>query len=200
MPITITFYICSHEIVSIVFGHGAFDGNAVDAASHALKGYSIMFVPVILRETFCRFQYAFQDSKTPMVNGSIGIVSNIVLSILLCKYYGVFGVALATSLSVLISAVLNMITARNKTSELEYEYLKLFGLKFILSIIVSVSICLIVYNITKAWIPIIRVVIVFLGSIIPFALLFGRVVVQSLKTYRDMQSIKTEKQPEFELK
>ena len=144
MPITLIFVICSHDIVSIVYGRGAFDASAVMSASYALKGYAIMFLPMVFREIYTRFQYAFQDSKKPMINGSIGIVSNIVLSIIFCQFWGVFGVALATSISVLISAVLNLLTARGKTSELNYSFMKGFSFKLVgvtlIAIIASISI------------------------------------------------------------
>lgn len=146
MPITLIFIICSHDIVSIVYGRGAFDANAVMSASYALRGYAVMFVPMVFREIYTRFQYAFQDSKKPMINGSIGIVSNIVLSIVFCQFWGVYGVAMSTSLSVLFSAVLNMITAKTKSTELSYSYLKKFGLKLVGVTIFSTILSMFVYG------------------------------------------------------
>ena len=181
LPITITFFICSHDIVAIVYGHGAFDESAVQSASMALKGYAIMFVPVALRDVYSRFQYAFQDSKRPMLNGSIGIVGNIILSILFCELFGVFGVALATSLSVLISGILNMITARKKTKELNYNALKMFSVKLIMvsgfSILLSIAVFKLAYQVGT----IMRIIMVCFTSMSLFALVFGKYTYTSLK-------------------
>ena len=114
LPISVLTLANSHDVVSVVFGHGRFDANAVQSCSIALIGYGCMFVPFALRELFSRFQYAYGDSKTPMINSTIAIVINIILSITLSIWLGVLGVTLATSISVLICAILNIVTSRKK--------------------------------------------------------------------------------------
>ena len=56
-----------------------------------------------------------------MVNSSIGIALNIVLSVALCPYYGVLGVAFATSMSVVVCGVLNIYTARKLSTTLSFR-------------------------------------------------------------------------------
>ena len=43
--------------------------------------------------------YAYQDTVTPMKNGIIGVIINTVLSFIFSRFIGVFGIALATSIS-----------------------------------------------------------------------------------------------------
>lgn len=112
LPISILTVSYAEEIVTIAFGRGAFGADSVAIAAAALRGYGLMFVPLVLRELFSRLQYGYQNTKTPMVNSSIGIAANIVLSIALCPVLGVFGITAASSVSVLICGVLNVITAR----------------------------------------------------------------------------------------
>ncbi len=114
LPVSVITVVCSRDIVSIVFGRGKFDAAAVDSCAMALVGYGCMFVPYVVRELFSRFQYAYGDSKKPMINSTIAIVFNIVFSIVLSRFMGVLGVTLATSISVLISAVLNIVSSRKK--------------------------------------------------------------------------------------
>lgn len=187
MPITITFIICSHEIVSIVYGRGAFGDNAVNSASLALKGYAVMFVPVILREIYSRFQYAFKDSKRPMINGSIGIVGNIILSIIFCHYLGVFGVALATSISVFVSAVLNMISAKNISKDLDYNFLKKFSIKFSAITVLSLILSVYTYHAMISVNSLFRLIVIFLSSITLFAIFFGKNIVMSFKEIKYLQ-------------
>jgi putative peptidoglycan lipid II flippase len=111
-PITILTILCAQDIVTIVFGRGAFGAEGLQMATVALQGYAVMFVPIVLQDLYSRFQYGYQNSAAPTVNSTIGIATNIVLSIALCPRHGIFGVALASSISTAISGVLNAITAR----------------------------------------------------------------------------------------
>ena len=55
-----------------------------------------------------------------MVNSTLGILVNIGLSIALCPYWGVFGIAFASSVSVCVCGVLNAVTARRHNQYLGY--------------------------------------------------------------------------------
>ncbi len=121
LPISILTIICSEDIVSIAFGRGAFTSESVSIAASALCGYALMFVPLVLRELFSRFQYGYQNSKIPMINSTIGIVFNIVLSIVLCPRFGVFGVTFASSVSVLICGALNTFSSKRNNAYLSMK-------------------------------------------------------------------------------
>lgn len=132
LPISIIIIANATDIVNIVFGRGAFDRNAIQSTSYALIGYGISVVPFIFRELFCRLQYGYCDTKHPMVNNTIGIMVNIILSILLCQYYGILGITMASSFSVILSAGLNYFTSKKhnvflKVSDL-MRYVPLWGI------------------------------------------------------------------------
>lgn len=185
MPVTITFITCAYDIVSIIYGYGVFDNNAVLSASFALKGYAVMFVPMVIREIFSRFQYAFKDTKRPMINGSIGIIGNVIFSIIFCNFLGVSGVALATSLSILISAVLNMISAKKKTSFLSFLQLKRFFVRFFLISVCAVIIMMCVYDNMLEINKLLRIIIVFAGCMLFYGIAFGKEIVIILKNMKN---------------
>ena len=112
IPVSLIFIFYSKDIISIVFARGAFSETAVNYASAALSGYGVCIVFLAYRELFSRFQYAYLDSKQPMINTSIGIVFNIGLSIALSRVIGILGVTIATSCSVIICAVLNIVKSK----------------------------------------------------------------------------------------
>lgn len=118
LPICILIIMNAEDIVAIVFGRGKFSVDAVHNCSLALMGYGFMFVPYVIRELFSRFQYGYGDSKKPMINSSIAIACNIVLSIILSKFLGVLGVTLATSISVLVCAILNILSSKKKNKHI----------------------------------------------------------------------------------
>ena len=112
LPITVVTCFASKEIVTVAFGRGAFDKQAVNGASFALIGYGIGFIAFALKSLFARVLYSNKDTKKPMINSSIGIVINIILSIILSRILGVLGVTLASSISEFLAAGLNILSAR----------------------------------------------------------------------------------------
>lgn len=123
LPISILTILCAEDIVSVVYGRGAFGGDGILIAGQALIGYAFMFVPLVLRELFSRFQYGYQDFRRPMVNSAVSIALNIVLSVALCPHLGVFGITLATSVSVLLCGFLNLTSARRHNAALSFRTL-----------------------------------------------------------------------------
>lgn len=139
MPITIVTCFASQEIVTIVFGRGAFDQHAIQGASYALIGYGIGFIAFALKSLYARVLYSNKDTKKPMVNSSIGILINIVLSIILSRSMGVLGVTLASSISEYIAAGLNIRSARKVLPTVKSAITS----KNIIIVVVATIICLI---------------------------------------------------------
>lgn len=119
IPISIISTVNAREIVSVVFGRGAFDANAVEYSTYALMGYGFVFIPYVLRELFTRLQYSYHDSKQPMINSTISIVCNIVLSIIFSRFWGILGITVASSISVLVCAILNILASRKYNRHLK---------------------------------------------------------------------------------
>lgn len=122
LPICIITVMNTKDIIKLVYGRGMFDDKAIQNSSFALFGYGFMFIPFALRELFSRFQYAHGDSRRPMINSSISIIINIVLSIILGRIIGLIGVTVATSISVLVCAVLNIISSRRRALRVKIRF------------------------------------------------------------------------------
>ena len=112
LPVTIVTCFASTEIVSVVFDRGAFDQQAVRGTVYTLIGYGIGLIGFSIKSLYARVLYSNKDTKSPMINSSIGIAVNIVLSIILSRKLGVFGVTLASSISEYIAAVLNILSSK----------------------------------------------------------------------------------------
>lgn len=122
LPVSLLTVLCAGDIVRAAFGHGAFSAQAVDAAASALRGYGLMFVPLVVREVCTRFQYGYKDTRRPTIASSIGIACNIVLSILFSRWWGIFGIACATSVSVLVCGLLNLFYSRKLNPFLDFKF------------------------------------------------------------------------------
>lgn len=112
MPISIISFVCAEEIIELIYGRGSFDEIAVKNTAIVLRGYAIGFIPLGIRSILMKVHYAFGDSKRPMINGTIAVIVNIILSLGLGYRIGVLGIVIATSVSYLVSAVLMLITVR----------------------------------------------------------------------------------------
>lgn len=120
LPVSVLTVLCAEDIVSIAFGRGAFGTDSIRLASLALAGYGFSFPPMVLRELYSRVQYGYQNTRQPMVNSTLGILTNIGLSIALCPQWGIFGITFASSVSVCICGMLNAVTARHHNEYLRF--------------------------------------------------------------------------------
>lgn len=123
IPATIGFVVFAKPIVSMLFGRGAFDDVAVNMTSSALLFYSIGMIGFGLCDILTRAFYSLQDTKTPMIYGIIGVIINIGLNLILSSFMGIGGLALATSISAIVTTVLLFGSLRKKIGP--------FGLKHI---------------------------------------------------------------------
>ena len=176
IPATVGLIILSKPIVEIAFQRGEFNATATIMTSQALIFYSIGLVPMALQLLFTRVYYSLQDTKTPMINGFISVIFNVILNIILSKFMGHSGLALATSIASTISTILLIYGLNKKVDSLEFKeyiigffkivfssivmgvvvYIGYFGLSFILdstkiykiiSLLITMGLAITVYGI-----------------------------------------------------
>lgn len=114
LPATIGSMVFARPIVSILFGRGAFDSQSISMTSSALFFYSIGMIGFGFREIISKIFYSYHDTKTPMINAAIAMIMNIILNIVLSRYFGIAGLALATSISAIFCTGLLFISLRKK--------------------------------------------------------------------------------------
>lgn len=106
-PLCVALAVASRAVVELVFGYGAFDAEAVGRTAEAM----VWYVPAILalgwRQLIVRASYAVGDSRTPVTIALFAMALNAVGDIALAPVLGVAGIALASSISIGIAAVLN---------------------------------------------------------------------------------------------
>lgn len=136
MPITVGAMVFSTEIVSILFGRGAFDLTATSMTSSALFFYAFGMLGFGLREVLSRGFYSLQDTKTPMFNAAIGMVINILLNIIFSRIFGVGGLALATSISAIFTTALLFFTLQKKIGAFGSKYMSIVFLKILTASII----------------------------------------------------------------
>src|SRR5699024_9565165 len=114
VPATIGIVLLAQPVVKIFFQRGAFDETATLITSQALIFYSLGLVGSSLRLMLNKVYYSFQDTITPMVNGIIAVIINLIFNIILVKPMAHSGLALATSISLTVSTLFLFVSLRKK--------------------------------------------------------------------------------------
>ncbi|MDD4519369.1 MAG: lipid II flippase MurJ, partial [Alphaproteobacteria bacterium] len=86
-------------IIRLLFQRGAFSFETTLHTAAALEAYAIGLPAYMLTKTLMPFFYAKGDTKTPVKIATVGLVLNIVFSLLLIPVLNYRGIALATGIS-----------------------------------------------------------------------------------------------------
>lgn len=143
IPIMIGCIILGTGIVQLLYGRGAFDEDAVDLTGIALSLYGVGIAGYGSREILTRVFYAQHDTRTPMLNATIGMILNIILDFIFARLWGVGGLALATSISCIATAGMLYIRLKKKLGdivdlEMKKDMLKIFIASMIMGLVVRI--------------------------------------------------------------
>lgn len=146
VPATVGLIIFSTPIVEIAFQRGEFDVLATTMTSSSLKFYALGIVAMGVNLLLSKVYYSIQDTKTPMVIGIIAVVLNIILNLILVRYMAHSGLALATSLSIMIATLLSFYGLNKKIGALGTRDYIITFLKVGSSSILMGSVSYLIYN------------------------------------------------------
>ena len=123
IPISIFCISNSENIIRILLQRGAFTEESVKLTTLAFSFYLLGSPFYGIRDLISRVYYAFQDVKTPMINGCVTIVINILicLSFVYILNLGVMGITLAASITAVISTSLLLYSLHKKGYRLHYQ-------------------------------------------------------------------------------
>ena len=146
IPISFGAMALATPIVKLLFQRGEFDARATSMTAIALTMYSIGMVAFGLRDILGKVFYALQDTKTPMINGAIAMIMNIVLNILFVKYLKIAGLAFATSISAIVCIFLLFGSLKKKMGYFGQDKIIKTTIKSIISAVVMGVVTYFAYN------------------------------------------------------
>lgn len=153
IPLIFGLVALSEPIIKVILEHGKFDSNATEITSICLKylafsafGYSLMD---ILGKVF----FAMKNTFVPMINGFILVVVNILFVVILAPVMGVNGIALATTLSVTILALILFIELKARIKEVSYLKIFMNFIKMAISGFVMYEAVVLTYNMLYKLMP-----------------------------------------------
>ena len=119
IPIAILLFIFRTPLISFLFQRGAFDASDTYLTSSAFLFYDVGLVALCLNIILLGVFYALQDAATPLRIALINAVLNVVLDLILIRWLGLAGIALATSLIAIFNTILILGLLRKRIGGLD---------------------------------------------------------------------------------
>ena len=109
LPMAAGLMLLARPLVSFLYGGGEFDEFSVSITSQALVWVSLGMVGYGLQNILSRSYFAKQDGRTPLIAGGVSILVNIGLCMALTEPMGVAGLAISSTVSSTLYAVLLLV-------------------------------------------------------------------------------------------
>lgn len=149
IPATLGMLVFVKPIVQIAYERGAFDATATQMTAGALSFYTLSLVSLSIYSLITRVFYSLHDTKTPMINSAIAVVVNLTMNIILIRPLAHRGLALATSISSIVTTGILLLLLRKKIGVLGLNRTLLCGIKSTISAIIMTGVVLLVYSKTE---------------------------------------------------
>jgi putative peptidoglycan lipid II flippase len=98
VPLALLLIAASHWVVRIAFQHGAFGPRDTAVVASVTAMYAIQIPFIVSSRVFYRFIIAMRRTDLALYCGMLNLILDIVLNLILMRWLGVAGIALATSL------------------------------------------------------------------------------------------------------
>ena len=114
IPMTAGLIAVAQPLIRLLYAWGQWTEESTRLTSQALIFLAFGMVGYGVQNILSRAFYAVQSGKIPLVTGIVSIVVNLILCVLLSPVMGIGGLALASSLSAIVSALLLLVPMAHK--------------------------------------------------------------------------------------
>lgn len=108
-PITIACVLFRQELVAAVFQRGAFNADSTNLTANVFCLYCLGLFFIACNDVLSNIFYGFGDTKTPMQISLVNLAINVGLNIIFINMWGVNGLALATSVSAILTFFIRLL-------------------------------------------------------------------------------------------
>lgn len=144
LPLSLLIIILARPIVGILFQRGAFGVEDAKMTAECIQMYAIGYLTININPVLNRVFYAYNDTKTPMINSIIAVILNIILNVATVHKYKHMGLAFSSSVASVFTTILLLIQLKKKLNGLEFRKLARDLAKIILA---SAAMCISIYAI-----------------------------------------------------
>lgn len=137
IPSTIAILVLGKPIVRLFFERGEFTAaRSTPMTTLTFICYSLGLVSYGCTKVITQAFYSLKDTKTPVKIGMVVVIANVVLDLVLVRFLGLAGLALATTFSATIGFVLLGVTLRGRVGDVGVKSLVSMSAKVIVAALV----------------------------------------------------------------
>ena len=114
LPAAVGLMILSDPIIISLFQRGLFDSESARLTALALVSYSAGLPAFVIIKILQPNFFARQDTVTPIKIAAVAVVVNLILNLILMQHFAHVGLAIATSISAWLSALLLIVALKKK--------------------------------------------------------------------------------------
>lgn len=149
IPASVGVMVLAEPIIVLFLQRGNFDQYSVSMTTSALRCYTVGLFFLAVRDAFVKMFYAYHDTRIPTTTSIAAIIVNIVLNFLFSKFWGLSGLALATSVAAILQCGALWVLFHQKHQKLDNRPLLL---EIALTLLISLLMGGFVHDI-YGWIP-----------------------------------------------
>lgn len=146
IPATIGVLILNNNLIALIYKRGNFTAENLNMVSSAFYGYAIQLPFLSVRDIIGQAFYSMKDTKTPSINGIQSVIINILLTLILSRLFGIIGIAIGTSISLITACSLLIIKFKNRFNNFKLKYIVISCIKIFISSIVMGGVLKLILN------------------------------------------------------
>ncbi len=99
LPAAVALYLLAYPLIATIFHHGEMTAADVAMTSLALRAFAIGVLPLVLVKVLVPAFFAHQDTRLPFRFATLAVAVNVALNLLMFRWFGHVGLALATAVA-----------------------------------------------------------------------------------------------------
>ena len=134
IPAMFGIMILSVPTVRLLFQRGMFDAESTALTAGVLFFYAPSLVGLTIKDITTRAFFAMGNSKTPVKITIVQVILDISLNLTLSYFFGIKGLALATSIASIVAGIITLVSFRRQYGKIGEElFIKSLSKLFIIS-------------------------------------------------------------------
>lgn len=139
IPASLGVIICAESIVVCILCRGEFTATSLHMTVNALRCYTCGLTFLAIRDTLVKVFYAYKNTKTTTVTSIGAIILNIVLNLILSRFWGINGLAIATSVSAIVQSLTLYVILHRKIGDFGTHSIFVTGMQSLASGFIMVA-------------------------------------------------------------
>lgn len=141
IPASVGIVVLAEPIIALLLQRGHFNQHSVIMTTSALRCYTVGLFFLAVRDALVKMFYAYKDTRVPAATSIAAILVNIGLNFLFSRFWGLSGLALATSVAAILQCGALWTMFHRKYQKLDNrhlipEILQTLGISILMGVIV----------------------------------------------------------------